>query len=38
MPDNWIYMWAAYTVAAIVLVGYTALLAARVRRERAPRP
>jgi len=34
MPENGAYMWAAYTVAAVVLLGYTALLISRIRRER----
>ena len=34
MPENWGYMWAAYTVAAVALLGYAALLVARIRRER----
>lgn len=34
MPENWGYMWAAYTITAVVLVGYTIYLVARIRRER----
>lgn len=34
MPDNWGYMWAAYVIAAVVLVGYTVSLIVRVRREK----
>ena len=34
MPESWGYMWAAYVVAAVLLVGYAVGLAARIRRER----
>jgi isoprenylcysteine carboxyl methyltransferase (ICMT) family protein YpbQ len=33
-PDNGAFMVAAYTVAAVILVGYGLFLAVRIRHER----
>jgi len=32
---GWAFVWAAYTVTAVVLVGYTVLVFIRLRAERA---
>ena len=36
MPDNWGYVFAAYGIAAVALIGYWRRLVRRARAARAP--